>query len=108
MKSFKIIALLKYYILSLFIISGLFAQKAPRFTSAGHVFYMGEELFNKHGTNPTYADWTGNGNKDLIVGFHYEGRIYVYPNSGEDGPVFRSPFIPLQADGVQIIFAEYT
>ncbi len=90
------------------IASGLHAQNPPRFTFAGYVNYLGDELFNKHGNNPILVDWNGNGNKDLVVGIHYEGQIYVYTNTGESEPIFNTPFVQLKADSERIYFAEYT
>jgi len=63
------------------------------------VQYFGEDLFNKHGTSPKIADWNGDGLKDLIVGFHYRGWVYVYLNSGTNSiPVFETELIQLKAD----------
>jgi len=97
------------FILSFFVfINSLPAQPPPNFDPRGHIYYQGEVLYNKHGTNPTVADWDNDSDKDLVVGFHYEGRVHVYVNSGEFSTEFNADFIPLMADSEMIIFAEYT
>ena len=87
----------------------------------GHIFSSGQKLKFSDGTDidppyssftnyiatPCVADWNGDGKKDLIVGYFYEGWIYVYLNEGTNSqPVFiRGNEILLQADGVVISVA---
>lgn len=105
MNPYKMIApILLVYIIS----TNLFGQAAPAFRLLGYVNYQGEVLYNKHGTNPTFADWNSDGKKDLVVGFHFEGRIYVYTNTGEILPTFDDPLSTLSIDGNLIRFAEFT
>lgn len=51
---------------------------------------------------PAMADWNGDGNKDLIVGYRYADKVAVYLNAGTDAqPVFTN-FTNIQADGADI------
>ena len=97
-----------YALLLFALLSILQAQPAPDFEAHGHVYYQREVLYNKHGTNPTFVDWNNDGKKDLVVGFHFEGRVYVYPNTGIDFPAFNDPVITLSIDKILIQFAEFT
>ena len=94
----------KIFIILLITGTMLFAQP-PVFKNAGHVTYLEEELYNKHGTNLAVADWNGNGLRDLVLGFNYEGQIRFDPNSSSSSPHFFQPFETLYADGEMIYFS---
>lgn len=85
-------------------ISPLFAQFDGDFSGL-NLEYLNETFQTKHGAGPVVVDWDGDGNKDLIVGFHYAGWLYFYRNSGTDmQPQFNSVRRELKADGIQIAF----
>ena len=53
---------------------------------------------------PCVADWNGDGNRDLVVGYFTGGPVYVYTNVGSNSqPVFiQGNEEKLQADGSDI------
>lgn len=76
-----------------------FAQSVPLFNSGIHIKYKGEDLVNKHGSNPTVVDWDNDGLKDLLVGMHFNGWLYLYRNTGDEFLArFDEDFIVLKAD----------
>jgi len=86
----------------------LSAQTAPTFYDGEKVQYNGSILRPVYSTGyqyysvPCVADWNGDGNKDLIIGYFYQGWVYYYENSGTNSePVFESEVI-LEADGSRI------
>ena len=51
---------------------------------------------------PCVVDWNGDGRKDLLVGYRFDDKVVVFPNSGTSAePVFGQPS-PLQANGADI------
>ncbi len=91
--------------------TSLYGQTAPTFYAGVKIQYKGHDLrpeilYSTTGYNyyavPCVADWNGDGKKDLLLGYFYEGWIYLYINSGTDSvPVFSSEQI-LKADGSTI------
>ena len=87
----------------------------------GHTYSYGQKLTYSDGTdlNPGYyssnniisvpcvADWNGDGKKDLIVGYFYQGWVYVFINEGTNSqPLFvKGNEILLAADGTTISVA---
>ena len=98
------------FIVVLMIVSSILsAQQAPMFRFAGKVNYFEAALENKHGLSAVTADWNLDGRKDLIVGFHFEGWMYFYPNTGSNShPLFERELSRMEADGEHIKFANYT
>jgi hypothetical protein len=80
--------------------TSLYSQPTPTFYEGVNIQYQGHDLraeFSGSSTGynyysvPCVADWNGDGNKDLLVGYFYEGWVYLYINSGTDSdPVFVS------------------
>lgn len=92
-------------VLSLFIFGWTvtLAQDPGGFDNFTRVQYFGEDLQNKHGASPLFTDWNGDGNKDLIVGHHFQGQIYYYRNSGTTAaPVFNTERVLMKADNAVI------
>ncbi len=99
---FKIIAIAALS-LTMFGWSTAFGQDPGGFDNFIRVQYFGEDLQNKHGTSPLFTDWDGDGDKDLIVGHHFQGQIYYYRNSGTTAnPVFNSERVLMEADNAVI------
>ncbi|MBD3226108.1 MAG: hypothetical protein GF313_15375 [Caldithrix sp.] len=72
-------------------------QNVPLFKENGRIQHKGEPLINKHGTSPIIVDWNGDGAKDLIAGFHFQGWIFYYENSGSDAfPAFFTDRVKLR------------
>lgn len=106
MLQFKHFFYTTFFTLLFGILSNLLAQQSE-FNDIHRIQYFGEDLFNKHGTSPQVIDWNGDGLKDLVVGFHFAGWVYVYLNSGTNiKPLFDTEFIQLKADD-EIIAYEY-
>jgi hypothetical protein len=89
--------------------TSLHSQPAvPTFHEGVKIQYKGNDLRSVYSTGynyysvPCVADWNSDGKKDLLVGYFYEGWVYLYINSGTDSdPVFESEEI-LTADGSTI------
>ena len=89
----------------------LYSQTTPTFYAGKKIQYNGQDLrptytgtssgYN-HYSVPCVADWNGDGKKDLLIGYFFQGWIYLYINSGTDNePVFNSEEI-LKAGGSTI------
>ncbi len=94
-----------------FFCASLYSQSAPTFYAGVKIQYKGHDLrpeisgsstgFNYYSV-PCVADLNGDGKKDLLVGYFYNGWVYLYFNSGTDSsPVFTSEEI-LKAGGSTI------
>jgi len=88
--------------------TALYSQSAPTFYVGVKIQYKGNDLRAVYSTGynyysvPCVADWNGDGNKDLLVGYFYQGWVYLYINSGTDSlPIFTSEEI-LKASGSNI------
>jgi hypothetical protein len=85
-----------------------FSQPAPKFFPGVKVQFNSQNLrpqylggYNYYST-PCVADWNGDGKKDLLAGYFYQGWIYFFVNSGTDQePVF-SDEDKLKSNGITI------
>lgn len=64
------------------------SRSEPIYDSKVHELKLAEEFSPPRGSNATYADWNGDGIRDLIVGSE-SGEVKWFQNVGEDNsPVF--------------------
>jgi hypothetical protein len=99
------------WIIFVVLCTSLYSQTVPTFYQGLKIQYQGQALRVKYsgsssGYNyysvPCVADWNGDGKEDLLIGYFYQGWVYLYINSGTDSdPIFASEEI-LKAGGFTI------
>ncbi len=70
----------------------------PEFESKFYLYAGGQYIDpgalsgnNNYVSVPCIVDWNEDGKKDMLVGSFYNGNVYLYVNTGDDGsPVFET------------------
>ena len=85
----------------------VFSQTSPTFTNEGLLKYSDGTVMTVEYQMidvPCVADWNGDGVRDLIIGYFYNGYVFAFINSGtNDIPVFKKDdMYQLKAGGLNI------